>query len=621
MDAVSVLTLLYVSCFVVYMNIANSADKITPITTLSTLTLATVSYHGDNTFKSIIQASMTTIFVSLFLVSLISRTLSHGTSFRKLVSCFSWIPSEGLFRISLFLFTLVFSGFINNSMIVAITIPLVQKICRKKNWNASSYLLPISFASMMGGTTTLIGSSTNLIAYELLQSTLKLNMFSMFLYSFLTGLVGIVYLSRVSSTCLTNRDPIHLETRMFRLPENSGYHQQMLRTTPLQNMENQLCAIIRDTQFITMPVQSDQVLLQNDVLVYVSTGLPSKTPHLEQETQNIQLIGNDTWDEEQQPFPIYIYRGRCSAEVDGKVCTHIRFKKKYGLVVLAIIRNDSVIRNYLSNVVFATGDEIIVASNREHFSIEHPLFDKIEKLQYGKTTDGYVSSTYSERMRELIAWLVVVLFVTNGIGGTFSYAWASLVLILGWYALEVMASWICIRGIGISKTDIREVWNSQISVFIIIYASLLFTQSIAKTEIFGSLSSHIGNQFQYVSSNMGRFGYFWGDKSVFLFLICVVLHLLVSSISLIFSNAATVTLFLNILLEIHKKMALHSILLKSLAFVIIHGGSSCFASPIGYHTNVMVSQYSNYHCRDFITLGLPLHLIHSFLFSFLVIVL
>jgi di/tricarboxylate transporter len=629
MDPTSVLTFVYIGGFVLYMNITSSSDKVSPILTLATLTLATVSYHQETDLKEIIQSSMSTIFVSLFLVSLISRVLSQGTIFRKLVSCFSWIPSQWMFRIFILMFSLLFSGFINNAMIVSITIPLVQKICRKKNWNSSSYLLPISFASMMGGTTTLIGSSTNLIAYELLQPKMDISMFSMFQYSFLTGLIGVIYLSIASFICLANRDPIYLETFMYRLPANSSYHGQTLQSTPLQDLDNQLCAIVRDHHFMTMPVQSNQTILEKDQLVYISTGTSTTHKLGQLETgANLELVDDTILDTLE--IPIYIYRATCSREVAGKLCTHVGFKKKYGLVVLAVIRNDSIIRNYLSNIVFEEGDEMIVASTSETITgEEHPLFQTVERLYSGmkhQDTDKYAidgeinRDGYTVFVREALAWIVVFLFIANGVGAWFTYPWASLVLILGWYALEMVASRIGYPNIGATKNDIRIVWKGQISVFLITYASLLFTESVAKTSFFIEISGQLGERLGQVSSDLGHFGYFWGDKSVLFCLICILTHLLVSSMSLIFSNAATVSLFLNILLEIYKKDSLNNPLFQSLAFVIIHGGSSCFASPIGYHTNVMVSQYSNYRCRDFMTLGLPLHLINSVLFGFLVAV-
>ena len=56
------------------------------------------------------------------------------------------------------------SGFMNNTPVVVVFMPIVLAICRRKDWKASRFLIPLSYAAIVGGTTTIIGTSTNLVA-------------------------------------------------------------------------------------------------------------------------------------------------------------------------------------------------------------------------------------------------------------------------------------------------------------------------------------------------------------------------------------------------------------------------------------------------------------------------
>ena len=64
----------------------------------------------------------------------------------------------------LMLLVALLSGFMNNTPVVVVFMPIVLSICRRKDWMASRYLIPLSYAAIAGGTLTIVGTSTNLIA-------------------------------------------------------------------------------------------------------------------------------------------------------------------------------------------------------------------------------------------------------------------------------------------------------------------------------------------------------------------------------------------------------------------------------------------------------------------------
>ena len=90
------------------------------------------------------------------------------------------------------------------------------------------------------------------------------------------------------------------------------------------------------------------------------------------------------------------------------------------------------------------------------------------------------------------------------------------------------------------------------------------------------------------------------------------MHLFSSVASLFLSNVAVVSILIP---AIKITCSNDNILLYKLMCCIIHGASCCFASPTGYHTNLLINSIAGYQCKDFMKVGIPLHLITSITFS------
>jgi di/tricarboxylate transporter len=90
------------------------------------------------------------------------------------------------------------SAFLNNTPVVIVMTPIVQKWCRNLSMPVSQFLIPLSFATILGGTCTLIGTSTNLVVYGLLQKTYpgeyEIGLFSLGQYGVPVAFVGLTYI-------------------------------------------------------------------------------------------------------------------------------------------------------------------------------------------------------------------------------------------------------------------------------------------------------------------------------------------------------------------------------------------------------------------------------------------
>ena len=108
------------------------------------------------------------------------------------------------------IFVLILSAFINNTPVVIIFIPILQSVVKKSNQSISRYLMPLSYAAILGGMITIIGSSTNLLVSDSLKrySDIELSFFEFAIPGTIIAVCGLTYIIVFSKFLLTDRSPI-----------------------------------------------------------------------------------------------------------------------------------------------------------------------------------------------------------------------------------------------------------------------------------------------------------------------------------------------------------------------------------------------------------------------------
>lgn len=472
------------------------------------------------------------------------------------------------------------SAFLNNTPIVAMLIPSVRSMTEKQDLAVSKFLIPLSYAAILGGMCTLIGTSTNLIVHGLLIE----NGFPGFSFFEITkvglpaALIGLFFIIFFGHRLLPER-----KEPLVQLGEQTREFVIELRVTPryknvgktieeagLRHLKGLFLFQIERSGKIITPAGPAEKIRLHDRLFF--TGIPRTIIEL-QKTAGLQLIKDSTFDlkqydsEEIKPFEAVVSG---SSPLIGKNVRESKFREKYGAVILAIHRNGTRLNRKIGDIFLQTGDTLLL------------LADKNFIRRWYHSNDFYlISKTYEvpskpqKRAIISIAVLIVMIVLTasNILPLVASAGLAAVVLVLtrcissgeakemiDWKVLIIIA---CVFGIAVA------IKNSGL-------ANLLATQIISAGSIFGITGVVIG------------------------------IYLLTSVYNSIITSNATAALFFPI--AISTTSALHTDV-KPFAIAITIAAAASFATPISYQTNLMVYGPGGYKFTDYLKIGVPLQIL------------
>jgi len=271
------------------------------------------------------------------------------------------------------------AGFVNNTPVVAMMIPMVMNIARKTKVSPSKLLMPLSFASMMGGMLTLIGTSTNILASDV-SARLLGRPFSMFEFTSLGALVlgvGSLYLLFVGRYLIPERiKPQEDLTEEFKM---SGYLSEVVVTkdSPLVGdtvqhalqelqLDVDIVQIIRSGEAFPAPFVNKQ-FRAGDILM-----LRTNRPTLVQliETQKLEpVVRTKVTDQD----IVLKEKGESLVELVllsenrllGETLQSVRFAQRYDGLVLAIRRRGSTIQERIDEIELEGGDTLLVQASEE----------------------------------------------------------------------------------------------------------------------------------------------------------------------------------------------------------------------------------------------------------------
>ena len=216
----------------------------------SCVSLLSVTWGSSNqtdVFQKMTSHCTHPVIILLACLSIISSQFQNSHLAPAIEKTLLKIESKAVFSLWIIIITSLLSSFINNALVVSTLIPIVQKVCAYRKWNTKTILLSLSFSSMLGGTITLIGSSTNLIASSLLTPELTLDIFSLVRVSVPTCVFGLLYLTfvirrdpSIGSCCLPYLQSAHstftISTKFYKITATSKYTGKTIRETCLQEL-------------------------------------------------------------------------------------------------------------------------------------------------------------------------------------------------------------------------------------------------------------------------------------------------------------------------------------------------------------------------------------------------
>ncbi len=486
----------------------------------------------------------------------------------------------------------VISAFINNTPVVVVFMPILISLAAARGVKPSKLLMPLSFASILGGTCTLIGTSTNILVSSTAEQMgqAPLGMFELGKIGLVLSVAGFVYLLTFGRRLLPGRETLAsiLQTTDSKqylteavVVADSPVIGKLLTETPLANQPKlRVLEVIRAGDTVHAPLNKIE-LMQGDRL-RLSTALSSvmEINSLEgleispKAKLGLELVGS------QKAVIAECVVGPYSS-LTGRSIRQMNFRRRYGVLVLAVHRKGVNLREDFADVRLRYGDTLLIEGP------EPAVRELRESRDFLLLMD--VPHEVKRRRKQWLAVGAVGLVVALAALNVMPIAEAA---VLG--AVLVVAT-RCL--------EMEEAYESvEWKILFLIFGMLALGLALEKT---GGAA--------LVAQGMIRELGLWGPKVV---LSAVVL--VASVMTSFLSNNAVAVLLTPIAIQAAAALGVSA---RPFIVAVAIGASACFATPIGYQTNTLVYGAGGYLFRDFIRVGLPLNLLVWLLASLLIPVL
>ncbi len=474
----------------------------------------------------------------------------------------------------------VMSAFINNTAAVAMFIPIVLGVARDRKISPSKLLIPVSFAGILGGICTYIGTSTNIVVGSILQEQ-GYAPFAMFEFSPLGSLflvLGIAYLLLLGRKLLPSRRAQEDLTAGYNLRQyltelviqpHSRLIGKALKESNLSPANDiEVLEIRRGEQRLTS-LLPEIALAEGDLLI-VKGNIDNiiRAP----EAEGVAIHPQARFKDEDLESPDVVL-AECvisaNSRLIGKTIKEIDFRKRFLATALAIRRHGGEILEKLGRVKLRYGDTLLIQGRRDRL---RSLHDSQEFMLIMED-----SSTPRYRRRKMA--IAVSIF-----GAVIALAAAGVmpIMVAALFGALAMVLTRCLTiQEGYEAIDMR--------IIFLIAGTLSLGLALQKT-----------GGAELIARALIDFAGPYGPRAVL-----AVLYLLTMVLTELMSNNATAALLTPVAIELANAMGVD---VRPFAFTIAYAASASFLSPIGYQTNTLVYGPGGYQFTDYFRVGLPLSL-------------
>ena len=470
------------------------------------------------------------------------------------------------------------SAFLNNIPIVAMLVPVVEDWSRRCHISVSKLMIPLSYATIFGGTCSLIGTSTNLVVHGLVLSATDLGAMSFFEIAWIgvpSAIVGILYMLVAGKWLLPERKPPLRQPEAAReyaiemlVEDSSPLIGQTVEEAGLRHLPGAFLAEIERTDTILPAVAPTERLRAGDRLLFVGVvdsmvdlvRLRGLVPAPDQlfklgaprpERRLIEVVVSD------------------SCPIVARTIRDGQFRSRYDAVVIAVARNGDRLRGKIGDVVLRAGDTLLLESRPSFLTQQRNSRDFLLVSE----VQGAVLPRHD---RASVAGGILALMVIAVVAGMLSMLEATLIA-----AALMLAS----RCTTINAARARIDW----SVLTVIGASLGIGHAL---QITGAAEQLAGGLIGLAAGNP------W--------LALAAVYLATSIVTAVVTNNAAAVLIFPIA---QATAASLGVSFWPFIAIIMMAASASFATPIGYQTNLMVYGPGGYRFADYVRIGLPLNVI------------
>ncbi|MDC3029138.1 SLC13 family permease [Prochlorococcus sp. AH-716-P20] len=485
------------------------------------------------------------------------------------------------------------SGIVPNTPVVASLLPLIEGWCERRNISPSKVLLPLSFATLLGGTLTLLGSSVNLLVSDISQQLGygSLELFSLTSIGIPVWLIGTTYMILVSDVLLPDRGRnkdfikngnMNIYFTEVTIPSSSELVGQSVRNSRLQRrFDVDVLELQRNGKVILPPLADRKFEPEDRLIVRVTRAdlLRLQQEHTILLAENKRsIVGTNLLSTEEgtKTFEALLPSGSTLA---GASLRELRFRQRHNATVLALRRGQQTVQERLGQAVLRAGDVLL---------LQAPL-DSIRGLQ--ATNDLLILDQFEDDLPFLIRKPIAIAIA---IGMVLLPSLTNIPLV-GSVLLAVIAmvAFGCLRPAEIQRS---------IRLDIILLLGSLSSFSVAM-QVTG-LADLIAINLDFVLSGMP------------LYFALIVIFISTVILTQFISNAASVALILPVAIQFSSVLGISP---NALIMLVLFGASQSFLTPMGYQTNLMVYGPGRYRFFDIAKYGAGLTLIMSLIVPALII--
>ena len=491
------------------------------------------------------------------------------------------------------------SPFVNNTPVVVILMPIVLAFCRDHNIAASKLLIPLSYATILGGTCSVVGTSTNVVVLGQVQKLGYdgIQMFTVTPMGLIYAAAGLLYLWTLGRKWLPSRPTLSTMLpggiqRDFllqvRIPADSPH----IGTTPINLMQTELLGTkiveVRRRGFSMQEELQHINLEEGDRILFLCN---ARKVNQVREAKGVDLGWDDSRGlETLEQRDVQIVEGMIAnnSEFAGLSLSELKLRQRFNIFVLAIHRQGKNITDMRPNTKLAAGDTLLLEGPQEGMN---RILTKQRIIPLSQRP-----AEAHNRSKQGWAILAMGLFIFIGLLGSFEQYgefFKFFARFNPFYLAYIGALIVIISGCIKPKEAYQAVdWG----IIFLILGMLCVGEAMSKTGLAKAIAFG-------VVDNIGPLGCLVAISG--LYLICSILTEMIS-------NNAVAAVMGPLAYEMALQFDANPI---PFILAVMFGASASFSTPIGYQTNTYVYNAGGYKFKDFVKVGLPLNLLLWVIFT------
>lgn len=475
------------------------------------------------------------------------------------------------------------SAFLNNTPLVAVMMPYVNTWSRKHNISSSKLLIPLSFAAILGGTISLIGTSTNLIVSGMLEDqhvfdqSYQLEIYDFAWVGIPMSILGLIYLMLFSKKLLPD-NPIIAKGAESNLREylvevsiqkESDFIGKTISKAGLRNLKSLFLAEVRRNGEVFKAISPTFLLYEGDILSFA--GDTSAIAEFLDQQRGLKLEEGIKHQELKKSGLLEVVISTNSTLV-SKTVKNSGFRSKYDASVIGIHRDGQRLKGKIGNIKLKAGDVLLMLTGDdfENLSFRSRDFYRISKLRV------YEKTKLKDTLILIIGLITAILLS----------AFKIVPLFIG--VLSLLSIVFLFR--VANPKDMEK--GIDFGLGLTIAMALALGTAMSKTGVAADISHSIIN----LLSPFGMLGLLAG------------IYLATSLLAAYITNVASVAILFPIVMAIAKEEMLNPI---PFVLLIAYAAAANFMTPIGYQTNMMVYGPGSYKFKDYFKIGFPLTLLYG----------